>query len=228
MKILGFIPAREGSKGIKNKNLARFNGKPLIFSTINFSKKLKSVIPFVSTNSKKILKYAKKKGIRFDYLRPEHLSTDKSDVVEAVLHALKWFEKHKIHFDAVMLLQPTTPIRNIKEVKRIIKIFNSRKSNSIVKVSKMKEHPYECIKINGSKWNYLEKNPRKKSMRQVYLDKYCFIDGSIYLSKVSFLKKNKSFVVENKTKIFKSTQYSGIDIDDPIDLKIGEIFIKRK
>ena len=60
MKILGFIPAREGSKGIKNKNLVKFNGKPLIFSTINFSKKLNTVTSFVSTNSKKILKYAKK------------------------------------------------------------------------------------------------------------------------------------------------------------------------
>ena len=228
MKILGFIPAREGSKGIKNKNLVKFNGKPLIFSTINFSKKLNTVTSFVSTNSKKILKYAKKQGIYFDYLRPQHLSRDKSDIVEAVLHSLKWFECRQIYFDAVMLLQPTSPIRSVKEVKKIIKIFNRGKIDSMIKVTKMKEHPYECVKIKGNKWGYLEKNPKKKSMRQAYFEDYYFIDGSIYLSKVSFLKKNKSFVAKNKTKLFKSKQHPGIDIDEPIDLKIGEIFIKRK
>ena len=60
MKILGFIPARKGSKSIKNKNLIKFNHKPLIYSTINFSKKIKCLTPFVSTNSKKILDYSKK------------------------------------------------------------------------------------------------------------------------------------------------------------------------
>ena len=88
----------------------------------------------------------------------------------------------------------------------------------------MQEHPFECVKIKDKNWKYLEKSSKKNIRRQSYSNNYYFIDGSIYLSKVSFLKKNNSFVVENKTKLFKSSQYPAIDIDLPIDLKIGELF----
>ena len=91
----------------------------------------------------------------------------------------------------------------------------------------MKEHPFECVKLNGKKWDYFVKGKNKRTRRQDYSQSYFFIDGSIYLSRISFLKKNKSFVVKNKTELFKSSQYPGIDIDDPIDLKIGDLFIKK-
>ena len=228
MKILGFIPAREGSKGIKNKNLVKFNGRPLIFNTIHLSKKLKFVVPFVSTNSTKILKYAKKKGVKFNYLRPNNLSTNKCGITKAVFHALDWFKNKKIYFDAVMLLQPTSPIRKKGEVNKIIKIFTKKKINSLVSVTKMKEHPFECIKLKKNKWEYLENDPKKSTRRQDYLKNYYFIDGSVYLSKVSFLKKNNRFVVKNKTKLFRSSQYPAIDIDNSVDLKIGELFVNKR
>ena len=228
MKILGFIPARKGSQGIKNKNLVKFNGEPLIFHTINLSKKLKFVTPFVSTNSHKILSYSKKNGIKFNYLRPNYISTHKSKIIEAVFHALNWFKSKKIYFDAVMLLQTTSPIRKKEEVNKIIRIFTKKKIDSIISVTKIREHPFECVKLEGKKWDYLERNSNGATKRQDYSQNYYFIDGSIYLSRVSFLKKNNSFVAKNKTKLFKSKQYPGIDIDDPIDLKIGELFLKKK
>ena len=97
--------------------------------------------------------------------------------------------------------------------------------NSIVSVTRMKEHPFECVKLKGKKWKYLESNLNKITRRQDYPKNYYFIDGSVYLSKVSFLKRHNSFVVKNKTQMYISSQYPGIDIDDHIDLKIAEIFI---
>ena len=76
MKILAFIPARSGSKRLKNKNLKIFNGKPLIYYSLKIGKKTKTITPFVSTDSKKILNYAKKQGMRFNYLRPKSISGD--------------------------------------------------------------------------------------------------------------------------------------------------------
>ena len=72
MKIVGFVPARGGSVGIKNKNLAMLNNKPLISYTLEILKKLKKdIIPFISTDSLKIKKYSEEMGFRNDYLRPK-------------------------------------------------------------------------------------------------------------------------------------------------------------
>ncbi len=227
MNILAFIPAREGSKGIKNKNMATLKGRPLIYYTLKIIKKInKGVYPFVSTDSYKIKKYCEKNGFKDKYFRPKKLSTDKSYVLDAIFHALSWLnKKNNLNFDAVMLLNPTSPIRKKEEIKKIINIFKKRKIDSIVSVSKMKEHPFECVKLDTNKWKYLQSSKKKLTRRQSYPNKYFFIDGSIYLSKISFLKKYKSFVVENKTKLFKSSQFPSVDIDEPEDLRIAKLFL---
>ena len=227
MKILAFVPARGGSKGIKKKNLVKLGDKPLIYYTLQTVKKIKSkAFPFVSTDNKKIKDYCEKIGFKNEYIRPKKLATDKSYVLNAIFHALKWLKKNKnLKFDAVMLLNPTSPIRKINEVNKIIDSFKRKNINSIVSVTKMKEHPYECIKSNEQKWEYLQSSKKKITRRQDYPNNYFFIDGSIYLSKVSFLKKYNSFVVKNKTKLFKLSQYPSVDIDEIIDLKIAKLFI---
>ena len=228
MKILIFIPARSGSKGIKNKNITKLNGKPLINYTLSFARKLtkeKNFSVFLSTDSKKYLKYSSKKDLNYNYLRPKNISGDNSRIIDAVLHGLDWLATKNLYFDAVLLLQPTSPLRKTSETRKAINFFKKKKINSLVSVTKMKEHPFECIKSHGKKWEYLEKNKVKITKRQNYPNKYFFIDGSIYLSKVSFLKKYNSFVVKNKTKLFKLTQFPSIDIDQPVDLKISKLFL---
>ena len=138
MKILSIIPARSGSKGIKNKNMFNFLGKPLIKYTIDFSKKLPNVTTFVSTDSVKILKYAKKNGIKFDYLRPKNISKSNSNISDAILDALKWFYKRNIIFDYFLLLQPTSPIRSFDEIKKIINLSKEKKKNNECPICKKK------------------------------------------------------------------------------------------
>ena len=226
MKILGFIPARGGSKGIKNKNLRSFDGKPLIFHTIKVSKKNKLITPFVSTDLKKILNYAKKNQIKFDYLRPKRLSGNKSNVIDAVFHALDWLEKKNLKFDAVMLLQPTSPIRIDKEIKKIINQFKDKKLSSIVSVVE-NENSYDTVQVINNHWKYTVKNKNKTTNRQNFKNKSYIIDGSMYLSKVSFLKKYKSFVKPNITKLFKSSVKPMVDINIMLDLKVAEILRKK-
>ncbi len=224
MKILSIIPARKGSKDIKNKNLVKFKGKPLIFHSIRVSKKIKSITTFVSTDSKKILQYAKKKGIQFNYLRPKFLAKDKSNVIDAVFHALKWFKERKVNFDAILLLQPTSPLRKESDVIKMIKIFKKKNMQSIMSVSKAREHPFKLIKINKRKWNFLEKNKKNFFNRQQYPQNYFVEDGNIYLAKISFLKRYKSFSVINKTNLYKLYHYPYIDINNHTDLKIAKLF----
>ena len=155
MKILGFIPARSGSKELKNKNLKKFNGKPLIYHTISISKKFKTITTFVSTDSKKILNLAKNYGVKFNYLRPKKMASDNSQVIDSVFHALKWFENNNIFFDAVMLLQPTSPIRVKKEVTKIINIFKKKKLNSIASAVEFKDMN-DTLKLHRSDWKRSE------------------------------------------------------------------------
>ena len=226
MKILAFIPARMGSKELKNKNLKIFDGKPLVYYSIKTAKNNKHLIPFVSTDSKKILNYAKKNNIDFNYLRPKRLSGDKSEIIHAVLHALNWFKNRNLNFDAVMLLQPTSPVRLKKEVNKIINVFKKRKLQSIVSAIKYKDM-IDTLEKRKNKWFYVLNNKIRSPNRQNFKSNFYTIDGSIYLAKTSFIQKNKSFIREGFTKIFETSVTPMIDINNLLDFKIAE-FLKRK
>jgi len=228
MKILSIIPARSGSKGIKNKNMIKFLGQPLIKRTIEFSKKLPYTTTFVSTDSIKILRYAKKNNVKFDYLRPKKLSKDNSNIIDAISHALEWFLNKNIYFDYLLLLQPTSPLRNLSEIKKIIRLTKKKNFNSVVTVTEMQEHPYECVVINRkNQWKYLYKSKHKNQyLRQHYDKNFYFIDGSFYLVRVNFFLKNKILISKKHTFIYKSQFRKQIDINSHQDLKIAEILTK--
>lgn len=229
MKILGFIPARSGSKRLKDKNFKSFLGKPLIYHTIKFSKKISLSDIFVSTDSKKILSFCKNLKINYDYLRPKKLSGDKSQITEAILHCLKWLsEKHNKNFNAVMMLQPTTPYRNVKEINSIIKLFKTKNYDSLATVSKAYNHPYHIFQIdNKNNWNFLLKK-RISSLNKQDLPKNYFVEnGHVYLFTTKFLKKFKKFIVKDKTILIKQNTRV-IDIDYLDDFKVNEFRVKNK
>jgi CMP-N,N'-diacetyllegionaminic acid synthase len=230
MNILAFIPARGGSKGIPEKNIYPIAGNPLLFYTINFAQKLGDlVIPFLSTDDRKIKDYGKTWGLYDDYIRPPELASDSSATIDAVFHALDYFEVTKqIKIDSVLLLQPTSPIRDNDEVHRAIDTFKEKKLESLVSVTLMREHPFECIKENQTSWSFLEKPDTQVTGRQNYTGKYYFLDGSFYLASVDFLRKHKAFVKEGETYLFESKLRYSIDIDELEDMYVAESILKRK
>ena len=230
MKLLIFIPARSGSKGIKNKNMADLNKRPLIYYTLNIAKKIRrNAYLFISTDSKKIIKYCKRFGFENRYLRPKSLSKDNSSMFPAVMHGVRWIKKnYGKTFDAILLLQPTTPIRQLKELKLAINLFRNKKLKSLISVTRMKEHPYDCIQLSGNKWNYLVSAPKKANRRQNYEKKFYLINGAFFLAKVNFLKKNKSFINNKNTKFFVQKSERAVDINTPEDLSIAKALMKKK
>jgi CMP-N-acetylneuraminic acid synthetase len=229
MKLLIFIPARKGSKGIKNKNMVLIKKKPLIYYTIKLAKKIyKNSTIFVSTDSVKIKKYVTKFNIKDNYIRPSYLSRDSSNIFDSIIHALSWLKKKNQIYDAVIILQPTSPLRDVSTVSDAIKIFKKKNLNSMMSVSRMKEHPYECIKINKRHWNYLVKNPNGLSQRQQYCDEYYFIDGSFYIVNIDYLIKFKNIINKKVTVPFIQKRNFSIDINDYEDLKIAKIFLNKK
>lgn len=231
MNIIGFIPARGGSVGIKKKNLIKLNNKPLIKYTLEILKKLKKeVYPFISTNDFAIKKYCEKNEFEIDYLRPRSLSKSSSNVADAVLHGAKWLKKNKnIKVDAILLLQPTSPLRHSSEIKNAIRLFKKKKLLSMASVSPIKEHPYETIEIGKkNKWKFLKTPGKNIFRRQQFSNNFYYIDGNFYLMKLNFLKKNKSFIKKNITQFFKLKRGWPVDIDNYEDLAVASALLKMK
>jgi CMP-N,N'-diacetyllegionaminic acid synthase len=226
LNYLIFIPARSGSKGVKNKNLKLLKKKPLIFYTLKIakqiSKKIKSDI-FISTDSKKILKYCKNEIKIGNYLRPKNLSNDSSTILDTISHSLEYLKKMKKNYDSIIVLQPTSPARKFKELYSAIKVYERKKLVSLVSVCPTREHPNEIIRLRKNNFKYLLK-PNNFKQRQQY-KKYFFIDGDFYITNLNFLKKSKTLLSEKKTWPFITKKTWPIDIDYLEDFKVAENFI---
>lgn len=230
MKYLIFIPARSGSKTVKYKNIKKIKKKPLIFYTLKTAKEIKKKIQsniFVSTDSDKILKICKRFVKLSNYLRPKKLSGDNSNIIDAIFHCIKNQTKLKKKYEAIILLQPTSPVRDSTEIIKAIKYFENHNLKSMMSVCNVREHPNEIIKIKRNlKWKYIFKKKRFYYQKQQFEKNYYFIDGNFYISTIDFLIKHKSFVSSNETVPFISKKTWPIDIDYLDDFKVAESFIK--
>ncbi len=217
---LAFVPARGGSKGIPRKNIVLINDKPLIAYTLELCQKIPIHDAIVSTDDEDIMAVSRQYGFETEYRRPLNLADDYSSLVDTAIHGVDWYEKNKkCVVDNILILQPTSPIREVSDLKSSLSLFSNNNLESLVSVTSMYEHPFECIELTDNcNWNYLRKPRHEVSRRQDYVGKYGFIDGSFYLVKYDFLKKNKKFVVEGTTFPFFTSQKFPFDIDEENDL----------
>ena len=230
-KFLCIIPARGGSKGIKNKNIIKINGKPLIQFTIETAKKLKNYCDIlVSTDSKKIKNICLKNKLDFYGFRPKKLANDNALTKDVVKYELLKIEKifNKKYF-GIVLLQPTCPVRDYKKILSGIKILKNKKYNSVLSISDVEgNHPYrmKILKNNLCKnlMNFKSENmtPRQK------LPKIYIRSGSFYIIERNYFLKNNS-LVGNKCYGFKVKGLETTNIDTKKDLEFFKFLtIKKK
>ena len=144
IKVLAIIPCRSGSKGIKNKNILDIFGKPLIYYSIFFAKECKFIDKvLVSTDKRKYQKISKNHGLEVNYLRPKKISKDNSLDINLFKHAINYLKnKNNYKPDYIIHLRPTSPLRKIKDLKKMLNIlYKNKKSNSIRSISLMKKNP---------------------------------------------------------------------------------------
>jgi CMP-N-acetylneuraminic acid synthetase len=226
LKILGLIPARAGSKGIKNKNIIDVGGIPLVEHTFKFASNLKAIDKLaLSSDSNKIIEICSKyKKIEVPFMRPKELSTDSANISDVSLHILEHYKKEK--FTHLALFQPTTPFRNIDEITNAINVFKKGNVKSIFSVNEITYHPSRCITIKENSYEYVLKPPTKMEGRQ-FLQKVYSINGSFYMCSVDFLKSNKSFMSPDSVPLVFSKE-SSFDIDDQFDLERAKQFYELK
>lgn len=226
MKILYIIPARAGSKGLPGKNTKSLLGKPLIVYSIEFAlKHLKHGDEIcISTNDEKIINIAKEMGIDVPFIRPEELSNDTANSYNVITHAINYYEKQRKFFDFVLLLQPTSPLRNDEDFENLIHNYEVD-IDMVVSVKFTKENPYSTL-FEENELGYLSKSkPGDFFRRQECPPVYAF-NGSMYLMKISSLKKTNIQGFQKIKKIVMPEERS-VDIDTMADWVVVEYYLKE-
>ena len=225
MKNLVVIPARAGSKGIKNKNVAPLGSKPLVTWTLESCSELdKRYEVIISSNMNEVKEIAKKFNFNCDYIRPDYLSEDDTSMYETVFDLINWYEEvYDDNVEKIILLQPSNPLRLREDIDKFIKKLDEG-CESCFSVVPALQSPYELIEFEEKKWHFLRKD-ENAIRRQDYKSDYWFIDGSIYGCTKKFLFQNKSFVKEDISYPIKCAKNSSWDIDTPFDLAVAECML---
>jgi len=223
-KIFAIIPARGGSKGIAGKNIKALNGKPLICHTIKESLKssyLNEV--FVSTDDSLIARTSENCGAKI-IDRPTELAEDESSTVDAIYHAIDTI-KDVSDKDIIILLQPTSPLRNATDIDTALDIFMKSDCDSEISMCKVEHSPYWYFKYEGDKFKPLFGNKGLQMRRQELPDVYR-PNGAIYITTIENLYKNNGFYCKKIVPYIMPPERS-IDIDEEIDFKLAELLIQE-
>jgi CMP-N,N'-diacetyllegionaminic acid synthase len=227
MKFIAVIPARAGSKSIKNKNLFQLNKKPLIQYTFEQLKKSFLKEKYLLSDDLNIKKLAKKFGICVDYNRPKNLSKGDTSLADTVSHFHKWLIGKKIYYDYLVILQPTSPLRSYQDINSAVQIVKKKKFKSLFSINESLEHPYESIRVNKNKiWKHTLSKAKFYYRRQDFDFKSFFINGAIYVSHRDLIIKKKINEKKNHGLLL-MPKVRSIDVNDLEEAKIAESLIKN-
>ena len=227
MKALYIIPARGGSKGIPDKNIKILGGKPLICHAIDNARHFAADEDIcVTTDSEKIIKVVEDYGLKVPFIRPAELAGDTVGTYEVLLHALDFYEKQGKKYDAIVLLQPTSPFRRNSDIELAINEF-SPCLDMVVSVKEASSNPYyNCFEENEEGFLHLSKGDGDFSCRQL-VPKAWEYNGAVYVINPESLKKCRLSQFK-KIKKVEMDEIHSLDLDTMLDWKIAELMIKEK
>lgn len=225
MKNLAIIPARSGSKGLKDKNIKLLNGKPLMAYTIEAaveSQVFDKIV--VSTDSPAYAEIAEECGAEVPFLRPEHLAGDEVATSDVIIDLLARQKKDGFVFDCFMLLQPTSPLRTSEDIKKAINLMQEKDANAVIGLCETDHSPLytglvpDDLRIDG----FIKKDI---SSRRQELPQYFRINGAIYLAKADYFMEYCD-LYRDRCYAYVMDKKRSIDIDDEFDFKMAEFILK--
>ncbi len=219
---VALIPARGGSKSIPHKNLTDLAGKPLIFWTIKAAIDSNVEHVFVSSDCNEIVSYAKSLGVN-TIARPDEYSDDDAKAFDVVKHALSYLNNCGIVCDALVYLQPTSPLRTSEHIDDALRIFDKKFCSSVISVTPV---PHNFIpesimtNTNGELKHYLDVEPNYQRQKK---PSYLARNGpAIVIAKaMDILKQSKLYT--DPMYGYEMPNMSSIDVDTPEDLD----FVKK-
>jgi CMP-N-acetylneuraminic acid synthetase len=226
MRFLAFIPARGGSKGIIGKNIITLCDKPLIAWTIEAAQQSSYALDvFVSTDDEAIAQVALQWGVGNDYRRPTELASDTATTVDAVADALSWLGLQGKYYDALVVLQPTSPLRSVQHLDEAIALFLQLPQQPLISVCEPAHPPYLLFteQDNGS-WQRLVPVPQSGRRQDAKL-RTAQINGAIYIQSVPRFDRLRCFFEEDNTQFYFMPTSASVDIDTPVDLALAQVLL---
>jgi len=226
-RVLAIIPARSGSKGIRDKNIREMNGKPLMGYTIDSCIKAGFFDDIlVSTDSKLYQQTAVELGASVPFLRPPHLSGDEAASGDVILHAINEMKKLGKEYDYFMLLQPTSPLRNEEHILESMKLLFEKQADSVISVC-----PYDCkcyLSVGITETGEI-KTPDflKKQIRRQEVKSGFRINGAIYLTSVPNFINYGNFY-SGKTYPYFMNPLDSVDIDDSDQFYLAKLILRDR
>lgn len=216
--VLAVVPARGGSKGIPKKNVKLIAGKPLIAWTIEAALKSKYIDRvIVSTDCEEIATVAREHGADVPFMRPSELAQDETSGVAVVAHAAQTVGDAKI----VVLLQPTSPLRNLSDIDASIELFAKNNDAPVVSVTEARESPQWMFTINAERLARAADASKPLPSTRQELPTYFTLNGAIYISTAERIIEQESYLTP-ETVPYEMPIERSVDIDDPFDFFVAE------
>ena len=230
MSIIAIIPARGGSKAIPHKNIIPLAGRPLIDYTIKSACNA-SVIDrvLVSTDDMQIAEIARKLGAEIPFIRPSELSGDNVPMIDVLQHALNWLDTEGELVSALVLLQPTSPLRTDKHIEDAVGLFNAQSASSVVSVVKV-PHQYNPVSVlkksnEGLLIPFLS-DQMPITRRQDKPEIYARNGPAVLVCHPNIIRHGDLY--GEKSIPYLMTIYDSLDVDEPEDLTQIELILKSR
>lgn len=229
MKMLCTILARAGSKGVPNKNIKLLHGKPLIAYSIETARAT-NLFPTiaVSSDSAEILAVAKQYGADILIRRPEELASDTAPKLPAIVHCVEQVERELgIAFDAIVDLDPTSPLRNVDDVRECVDLLVHGDATNVITAYPARKSPYfNMVELDASSVARVSKQPREQVFCRQDAPKVYDMNGSIYVWWRRTLFENPN-VWQEKTRLFVMPPERSVDIDSELDFALVELLLSK-
>lgn len=224
--ILAIIPARGGSKGIPNKNIALVGGQPLIHWTIAAARAAASIQRVVvTTDSPLIAEIARQCGAETPFLRPPELAQDETPGLDPILHAVRWLAEHEGYKPPwVMCLQPTSPLRSAEDIEAAVELAQRKQADAVVSVAPLGHHPCWIKRVDeeGRLREFIssdQPSARRQDAPPAYV-----LNGAIYLARRDVLLERETWYTE-RTYAYVMPPERSLDVDTPWDLYLADLIL---
>ena len=229
MKVLGIITARGGSKGVPGKNLKLLAGKPLLAYTIDAANNCAALDRVIlSTEDEAIAAAGRAMGCEVPFTRPAELSRDDTPHLPVIQHAAAWMRDHANYtFDAVMVLQPTSPLRTSTDIAAAVALLESTGADSVLSVSEVPvhSHPSRTLRLDASDQAVLfatGEPVRKRINRRQDLPPAWLMNGAVYACRTAVLFASEPSLYGDRVVAYRMPHERSSSIDDMDDWAAAE------